>query len=277
MLNKNFNQNIIGIIGGKGSMGQFFAKLFKSVGSKVLISDLGTKLSNQQLIEKSDVVIFSVPLHLSTKIILENLKFLRKDQLVMDFTSLKQEQVTAMMKSKAEVMGMHPLFGPPIENVKGQVILYCPERTKQEKKFVNFMEKFGFTMKEISPQKHDHLMAIIQVLIHFKAIVLGKALEKLGVDIKESLAISSPIYKMELNMIGRIFAQDPKLYGAIEIMNPETQKVLKILEESFDLYKEIVLKKDLVKFEKEFVKTSKHMGKYCQQALQNTAKIFKVL
>lgn len=276
MLNKNFQKNTIGIIGGQGSMGRYFAKLFKSAGIKVLISDIDTKLTNEDLIRKSDIVIFSVPLHLSIEIIKKYSKFLREDQLVCDFTSLKSQQVKTMLKSKAQVIGMHPMFGPT-SSTKDQVILYSPARTNLEKEFVKFMKIFGFVLEKIDPKKHDKLMSIIQVLIHFKAIVLGKALENLKVDIKETLRISSPVYEMELGMIGRIFAQDAKLYGAIEMMNPETGKVMKILEESFDLYKNIVSKKDLNKFCKEFGKTSNFMGEYCKEALDKTSKLFKHL
>ncbi|KKP39067.1 MAG: hypothetical protein UR28_C0010G0050 [Candidatus Peregrinibacteria bacterium GW2011_GWF2_33_10] len=277
MLNKNFKKNTIGIIGGRGALGAYFAKLFRNGDVKVLISDLNTKLSNEELIKKSDIVIFSVPLHLATEIIAKNIKFLRKDQLVMDFTSLKSLQIKEMLKSKAQVIGMHPMFGPSILSPKNQIVLYSPARTILEKKFVKFIKSFGFIVEKIDPQKHDKLMSIVQVLIHFKAIVLGKALENLKIDIKDTLKVASPAYQMELAMVGRIFAQDPNLYGAIEIMNPESKKVLNILEESFNLYKDIILEKDLKKFCKEFEKTSDFMGGYCKKALDKTSKLFKYL
>ncbi len=268
---------VIGIIGGKGCMGNYFAKLFKKFGFNVLISDLNTKLNNKDLIEKSDIVIFSLPLHLSIQIIKENIKFLREDQLVMDFTSLKQKQIKEMLKSKAQIIGLHPMFGPSVHSPKNQIILYSPVRTQLEKEIKKFFEAFGFVIQKIDPKKHDQLMSIVQVLIHFKAVVIGKALEKMKINIDETLSVASPAYEMELAMIGRIFAQNSKLYGAIEIMNPETEKVLKILEKSFDLYKDIVLKKDLNAFCKEFDQTSKSMGEYCKEALDKTSKIFKYL
>jgi len=52
---------------------------------------------------------------------------------------------------------------------------------------------------------------------------------------------------------------------------------LNILEESFNLYKDIILEKDLKKFCKEFEKTSDFMGGYCKKALDKTSKLFKYL
>ena len=40
-------KNKIGIIGGNGSMGKWFSNFFSNLGHDVIISDLGTKLSNK--------------------------------------------------------------------------------------------------------------------------------------------------------------------------------------------------------------------------------------
>ncbi len=55
-------KKLIGIIGGKGQMGKYFADFFKKNGYKVIISDCKTKLSNIELAAKADVVVISVPI-----------------------------------------------------------------------------------------------------------------------------------------------------------------------------------------------------------------------
>ena len=110
----------IGIIGGKGVIGSFLANFFRKKGEQVFVSDLDTKLSNRELIEQVDVVAFSVPLHLTESIIKDSIRFTRKEQLLLDFSSLKVSSIKAMMKSKANVIGLHPMFRPSKNGVKNQ-------------------------------------------------------------------------------------------------------------------------------------------------------------
>ena len=60
---------IIGIIGGKGVLGGHFATFFNDRDIKVLISDKKTQLSNIELVKKADIIIVSVPIHLTKKVI----------------------------------------------------------------------------------------------------------------------------------------------------------------------------------------------------------------
>src|SRR3989338_9416756 len=99
-------QPIIGIIGGKGRMGKLFAEFFAAKGITVLISDIGTKLTNKELSQRSNIVIISVPIDVTLKTIKEVLPYLKKDTAIMDLTSVKQEPIDEMLKGKCEVLGM---------------------------------------------------------------------------------------------------------------------------------------------------------------------------
>ena len=64
------------------------------------------------------------------------------------------------------------------------------------------------------------MMAVVQVLVHFNTLVTGEALRASGAAIEESLDYTSPIYRLELAFIGRLFAQNPDLYAEILMRNP---------------------------------------------------------
>jgi len=64
-------------------------------------------------------------------------------------------------------------------------------------------------------------MAVVQGLTHFNYISIGKTLEKLSFNVRESRKYSSPIYDLMLDMVGRIIGQNPKLYASIQMQNPE--------------------------------------------------------
>ena len=118
----------IGIIGGNGSFGQWLVNFFESLGYEVLISDVGTQLTNEQVVEQSKVVIFSVPISKTVEVIKEMAPFSREGTLWLDITSLKTDAVNAMLKSKASVIGMHPMFKPSSLSMRGQTVVPCLNR-----------------------------------------------------------------------------------------------------------------------------------------------------
>ena len=262
---------IIGIIGGKGKTGQQFAQIFRKLGFEVMVSDLETKLTNRELIEKSDVVIFSVPLHLSEEIIRQEARNLRKGQVVLDVSSLKENQVKAMNESKAEVLGMHPLFGPSHKSFKGLSIVLCPGRCqkKTSHKFKKMFEKIGMKVSVMKPSEHDKLMAVVQVIPHLKTILAGELLREFGMSPKVPYEMSTPIYKLELDVIGRIFSQDGELYNSIITGNPYSKKIIKSLSKILKNYE----RGDLKVLNKRFDKVKDFLGDFSDEAFSDSERI----
>ena len=116
----------IGIIGGLGAMGSWFSNFFKGEGFEVLISDLSTPLSNKDLAKKADIIIVSVPIKETTKVIEEISPFLKRENLVCDVASLKNEVIKTMKKLRSGALGMHPLFGPLSPSLKNQTLIFYP-------------------------------------------------------------------------------------------------------------------------------------------------------
>jgi prephenate dehydrogenase len=190
----------------------------------------------------------------------------RKDQLLMDFTSLKVEPVNEMLKGKAEVIGLHPMFGPDISTTHGQRIVMCPARTTNKKFIQNFLEVQGFLVHETTPENHDKMMGVIQVLIHFHSILLGNTLRDLKVDLNDLEKFMSPIYKLEFGVIARIFSQDPDLYGPILMMNPEKHNIIDSIKVNTKNLANIVECSNQTLFREFFNKTSKYLGKHSEKA-----------
>src|SRR5512145_1651016 len=122
-----------GIIGGTGRMGKLFVPVFERAGYDVLVSGRSTELTARDLAERCDLVIVSVPIRDTVRVIDEIAPLMNKDQLLCDFTSLKVRPVEAMLKSKASVIGLHPMFGPTVASLKHQTIIVCPARTDEAK------------------------------------------------------------------------------------------------------------------------------------------------
>ncbi len=265
----------VGIVGGKGEMGSLFRKFFLKKGYIVEVSDLDTELTTRSLIENSDIVLFAVPLHLTVEIIEENVGYLRKDQLLMDLSSLKVEPIKAMLKSEASVVGLHPMFGGSISSFKGQTLIACPVRVDPLEWMAlrRDFEEEGMVVKECSPEKHDDLMAIIQVLFHLTTMIKGRVLRELGVDIQETLEYTSPVYRLEISLLGRMFAQNGWLYGAISQLNPRTPELIRTIKKILNEYEGWISRKDLESFVRDFNLSSSHLGDFCKRAYEESSKL----
>ncbi|MFY9545509.1 MAG: prephenate dehydrogenase/arogenate dehydrogenase family protein, partial [Candidatus Methanoculleus thermohydrogenotrophicum] len=114
---------LAGIIGGTGQMGRFFAGVFEEAGWEVVVSGTKTPRTNQDVAEMADLVMVSVPIRATVGVIREVAPLLSEEQIFCDLTSLKVEPVRAMLASRAEVIGLHPMFGPGAVSLRGQTIV----------------------------------------------------------------------------------------------------------------------------------------------------------
>lgn len=260
----------IGIIGGKGKMGSYLASFFTSLGYKVIISDLKTKLSNKDLAEQSDVVIVSVPIDKTVSTIEKITPHLKQGALLIDVTSIKEAPVKAMKKAKCEVVGTHPLFAP-INGMKNQVIILTPVKgTKGLNWLKKTLKQGGAILKIMTPKEHDELMTIVQGLTHSSDIALAYAFKQLGIPLKNLLPFQSPSYRLKLDTMGRILAQDSKLYANIQIQNAGNLKTTTTFLKAVEKLHRIIKKKDSKAFQKYFAAGSNYLGSFKKQAMQET-------
>jgi len=260
---------VVGIIGGTGKLGSLFKKFFEEEGFEVLVSSRSTSLSKEELIRKSDIVIVSVPIESTIAVIREIVPFMGEGKLLMDLTSLKVGPIDEMLKSKADVLGTHPLFAPSIGDISGQTIILCPQRISNKdlyQKINSTLSKRGANIVEMPPETHDRMMAVIQGLTHFSAIVLCHSLKDLNFDIKKSLECTSPVYRLTLDMAGRILNQEPELYADISLLNPKTPEILsQYIQSAETLFKKIETK-DRDGFIKFFEEASEYLGDFTEKA-----------
>ena len=76
-------------------------------------------------------------------------------------------------------------------------------------------------------------MTLIQALRHFTSFAYGYHLSKVKPNIAQLLKLSSPIYRLELAMVGRLFGQDPNLYGDIILSSDENIEMIQRFQRSF--------------------------------------------
>ncbi|MFB3925338.1 MAG: prephenate dehydrogenase/arogenate dehydrogenase family protein [Syntrophales bacterium] len=236
----------IGIIGGTGGIGKWFARFFEKEGYTVHVSGRNTGMTMPEMAKTCPVVIISVPISATCGIIEKVGPLLDEKSLLMDLTSVKTEPVRSMLLfSKAEVVGMHPLFGPDIDSLSGQNVILCPARTGKWLPWITgILERNLAAVTITTPEKHDAMMAVVQGLNHLNTILMGLTLRNAGVNPSELERFSTPLFRMKSAAVEKIFARNPRLYAEILTSNPNIHKVLDLYEENLSRLKSLIGKND---------------------------------
>ena len=263
---------LAGIIGGTGQMGRFFAGVFEATGWEVIVSGTKTSLTNQDVAEMADLVMVSVPIRATVGVIREVAGLLTEEQVFCDLTSLKVEPVRAMLSSRAEVIGLHPMFGPNTASLRGQTIVATPARCGKEtlEGLLSIFRDQGAAITLSTPEDHDRMMAVIQGLTHFGTLAKAEAIRRTGADVGETLTFTSPVYRIEMGFVGRLLAQDAGLYGDILRMNPAVPEVLSEFEEAVRTLREIIESGDSERFQAFFAANAAHYASFLNTATEET-------
>ena len=253
-------------------MGALFAGIFTRAGYEVLIAGRSTALTPRALAEQCDIVMVSVPIHDTVRVIQDLSPLLSEGQLVCDLTSLKVRPVEAMLESKAQVIGLHPMFGPTVSSLRHQTIVVCPARADEKtlRNLLAVLKAEGAECTITTPDAHDRMMAIVQGLTHFVTLCMADSVRRLGVDIETTRAFTSPVYQIELALVGRLLSQDPSLYADILQMNPFVPEVLSVCTSSAGNLSLIVDSNDPALFREFFEANSRHFGAYTGEGMTTT-------
>jgi chorismate mutase/prephenate dehydrogenase len=189
-----------------------------------------------------------------------------------DITSLKRQPLAAMLRAHAgPVVGLHPLFGPATSTMDKQIVVVNPGRHPDQCQWVlDQLVLWGNVLVETSAEDHDEIMGIVQSLRHFATFAFGQFLCSRGVPILRTLELSSPIYRLELAMVGRLYAQDPSLYAEIIFATPERRALLKEFIESMNSLVAMVEQGDKADFVRRFHKVAGWFGPFSEQAMRES-------
>jgi prephenate dehydrogenase len=209
-------------------MGSLFARVYRDAGWEVSVRGRTGREPLPAFLARQDVVMVSVPIDATLGVIAAVAPHLRRDQLLCDLTSLKKEPVEAMRRSTAPAVGLHPIFGPGLETIAGQTVAVTPATATEAEygTLLAVLEAEGARLAFTTPERHDELMAVVQGLAHALSLVLAGALRGIGTDLDELLRFTSPVYRIEFDLVGRLLGQDPALYGPILRRNPIVPAVL---------------------------------------------------
>lgn len=267
------------VVGGAGQMGALFARLFNRSGYSVRILDKDDWHRAKELCKGVDLVLVSVPIEKTGNVVREIAPLLSSKTILADLTSIKQAPLDDMRQAhKGPVLGLHPLFGPTSDSLDKQIMVVCSGRDDEACQWVtDQLGLWGAVIVRATAQEHDQVMEIVQALRHFATFCFGDFLYQRHIRLERTLEFSSPIYRLELGMVGRLFAQDPALYAEIIFATPERRKLLREYIDSFSQHLDMLDNADKSGFIDKFNRLAKWFGPFSEQAMRESTFIINKL
>lgn len=263
----------IGIIGVWGKYGRWFRHFFETRGCSVIGSDIGTSLSNKDIVDVSEVIVLAVPVELVVEIADELIPHSWPEQLWIDISSVKVPITSVLLRLECESVSIHPMCTPSTDTLRGQTIVVCPIRVHKWVDWVRaFLMETEARLTVSNALRHDDMMAIVQALVHAGALALAGVIRDTKIDIHETLEYTSPFYRIALSLMGRILSQNPQLYAAIQMENTNVPKLLQSLECHIRRLRMIVQAHDVTAFVSDFEASREHFG---DQALSDAYQLFE--
>ena len=271
----------VGVIGGTQGMGAFIAKVLRSAGYEVETTGLEEGRPPEEVAASHDLVVLAVPIANTVEVARKIGPKVRTGACLMDITSIKRQPLAAMLESTpstVDVVGTHPMFGPHGVDFDRQKVVLCRGRGEAGYARVKKLyEAFGAETIEATADEHDAQMALIQVLIHEKTMVLGSVLERLKADLGRSLQFASPIYRTELALIGRLFSQRAELYADILTANEQASKLSSVFEQEAGHFARAVAMSDRETIIRRFREVSTYMHDFAAWAKRQSDAILEEL
>ena len=243
------------IVGGGGAMGKLLGGLFARSGYEVRVLETGDWDRAATILAGAALVLVSVPIAVTEGVVDRLQGLMPPGAVLADVTSRKAAPLAAMLRAHAgPVVGLHPMCGPTVPTLAKQVVVRCAGRDDDACTWVfDQFRLWGASIVEADAATHDHAMALVQALRHFATFVYGQHLQEEDADLNAMLEVSSPIYRLELAMTGRLFAQDPDLYTGIVFDSPEglalAERFLDRFARAVDLYR----RDDRAEFRRQFL------------------------
>lgn len=263
----------ITIVGGHGAMARLLTNVLTRHAHTVTPLDRNDWPEAPSLLASADLVLIATPIDTTEQAIRDAAPHIRPDAVLADVTSIKSGPVAAMLESHpGPVLGLHPMFGPHVHGLAAQRIVVCRARGANTD-FDWLLDLFraeGATLVDSTPDEHDRMMVAVQAIRHFTTFALGVYLTEQGLDVARSLDFASPIYRLEIDVVSRLFAQSPDLYLSIISASDDRREAIVELARTVSRLAEALRSGNLDSLRESFEAASAALGPEAPRALEET-------
>ncbi|MFN0152116.1 MAG: prephenate dehydrogenase/arogenate dehydrogenase family protein [bacterium] len=229
------------IVGGRGKMGTWLAHFFHAQGHAVTTFDPAGGLEGfpaaptlAEGLAAAQVAILATPLEVAHETLRATLA-LSPRALVADIFSLKSAVAPLIrdgVASGLRIASIHPLFGPDARLLAGRTLLVCETGDRAASRQIRaFFEPTALSIRDLSLESHDRVMAIVLGLSHAVNLIFSRALVRTGVGFRTLQDFGSSTFHKQVRTAAEVAAENPALYHAIQCQNHESGAALGLLTE----------------------------------------------
>ena len=241
----------IGIVGSAGAYGRWLRRFFEErMGLVVLGHDPAAVDGDsiERLLDAAEVLVFSTPIRRTVDTIdawRERSDGREAGRLWLDVTSIKDAPVAAMLRSRAEVVGLHPMTAPPkAPTLQGRVLAVCEARLAAWRPWLEqLLAALEAETVRVAPAHHDRAMALIQAMGHAtrlaQAGVLRDQAPVLGPP-AALLPLRTAGFELDIATTARILSLNPQIYEDIQFCNPHVSAMLDRLVDELQALRRLV-------------------------------------
>ena len=223
------------------------------------IIDYGTTEVDPEIIAGADVIVFALYPHVFVDWIEKNQKYFRPGTVITDVTGVKSAivyRIQSMLRQDVEFIAAHPMTGREVYGVRNSTDRsFCEANyivTPTEKNTQGAIElakelgrDMGFArIVELTPEKHDEVIAFVSQLAHCIAITLMtcNGLERLEDFTGNSFRDLTRIAHINENMWSELFLLNKKaLLNEMELFARQFEKLKRsIADGDLDTMKDIM-------------------------------------
>jgi prephenate dehydrogenase/chorismate mutase/prephenate dehydrogenase len=269
----------ITVIGGRGMMGRFFTSRLSAAGHKVNILEQDDWNQADKLLAEVDLVLVCVPIEHTLDVIRKAARYLDPTTALADITSIKTPIVQAMLEyHPGPVLGLHPMFGSGVKSFLSQNVVVCPGRRDSAFQWLlDLIKSEGGKLIVCTPEEHDQMMVAVQAIRHFSTFTLGVFLAEEGLNLDRNLQFSTPLYRLQLAMVRRLFAQSASLSFDIMLATEERRETIGRLAATYNRLAQLVGNMDRDTLIREFEQVRSVFAKKLAGTLEESTYVINFL
>lgn len=276
------------IVGAAGRMGSWLTNYFTRRGLRVSVYDINKKMlpisdnirvadSIASCVKEADLVIVSVPVRLTPKMIGECAKGMKDGAVISEISSVKNKAFLALKKTSRNTrpLCIHPMFGPGASEKMQPKVLLVPVRNEEaELKIVHEMFENAAVKVLPDPKTHDMSIAMVLGLTYFANIVLAKVVS--SGDVSMLKQVSGTTFGIQSLLAESILTNEPDLIVALIRENPYTKKYIKQYMKDASAIAKMASAKSSKKLKADLQKTKLEMQKW-QDLQQSYKKMYDII
>jgi chorismate mutase/prephenate dehydrogenase len=243
------------VIGGAGHMGRWFVRYLRAQGFTVEIADPADGPDGvvnhrdwRAISLDHELVVVAASMPASARI-LDEMAAAPPRGIVFDIGSLKSPLRAALHRLRAagaRVTSVHPMFGPDTELLSGRHVIFVDLGVREATSAARALfEPTMATLVEMDLESHDRLIAYVLGLSHALNIAFFTALAESGEAAPRLATLSSTTFDAQLDVAGRVAAENPDLYFEIQTLNDYGTEAIAALLYAVERVRSVVRAGDL--------------------------------